>query len=230
MAAVRVSHTVRYKFGEPVELGPQVVRLRPRRDDVIEYSMAVRPTRHAIMWRQDILENYEARVLFPLPVSDLEIHVEFMVGTFAPRPPDHPRMPELVALTEHISRSTRHVPRLDSYVQAPSHTVESGTGSCRDMAWLLMEHLGAIGCQARFVSGYLLQPGRDGLDTAELHAWAEARVCGEWVGFDPTLGQMAGSNHIVLASAPHHADAVPIASAIMGHDVEFTSEISVERI
>jgi transglutaminase-like putative cysteine protease len=40
--------------------------------------------------------------------------------------------------------------------------VRMGRGSCRDFALLMMEAVRSLGLAARFVSGYLYVPSRDG--------------------------------------------------------------------
>ena len=61
-------HVTHYKYDRPVQLGPQVVRLRPAphcRSNVISYSLRIEPEQHFVNWKQDPFANYQARLVFP---------------------------------------------------------------------------------------------------------------------------------------------------------------------
>lgn len=134
-------------------------------------------------------------------------------------------------LAARVAAEVGHVLRPEPGVQPPEDTLARGTGSCRDSAWLLVAALRQVGLPARFVSGYLLQPGPGGTDGVDLHAWAEALVPGAgWVGLDPTSGGLAGPGHVPLAAAPHHADAAPLAGTASHGEVELTFRMEVERL
>jgi len=101
-------------------------------------------------------------------------------------------------------------------VQTVEQTLSSGTGSCRDFAALFMEAARRLGLAARFVSGYLQAPP----STANLgatHAWAEVYLPGAgWKGFDPTIGDIAGTDHIAVAVARLPEAVPPIAGSFVG--------------
>ncbi|PAJ76922.1 DUF2126 domain-containing protein [Burkholderia ubonensis] len=78
---VALHHTTRYRYDRLVNLGPQVVRLRPAphcRTPIVAYSMTVRPAQHFINWQQDPFANYLARLVFPERTREFEITVDLV--------------------------------------------------------------------------------------------------------------------------------------------------------
>src|SRR5205814_2123116 len=59
----------------------------------------------------------------------------------------------LVNLTRTIRQTFTYVARHEKGVQDPLRTLEIGSGSCRDLAMLMIEAVRSLGMAARFVSG-----------------------------------------------------------------------------
>ncbi|AWV01756.1 IMP dehydrogenase [Burkholderia sp. JP2-270] len=78
---VALHHTTRYRYDRLVNLGPQVVRLRPAphcRTPILAYSMTVEPAQHFINWQQDPFSNYLARLVFPERTEYFEITIDLV--------------------------------------------------------------------------------------------------------------------------------------------------------
>ena len=86
-------------------------------------------------------------------------------------------------------------------MQGPALTLDLKSGSCRDLATLMMEAARHLGVAARFASGYL--HGSASLaGRASTHAWAEVYLPTlGWRGFDPTIGSATSLGHVSPASA-----------------------------
>lgn len=79
---VSISHKTGYRYDRAVNLGPQLIRLRPAahsRTKVLAYSLNVFPEDHFLNWVQDPYGNFQARVLFPQPLREFRIEVDLTV-------------------------------------------------------------------------------------------------------------------------------------------------------
>jgi uncharacterized protein (DUF2126 family)/transglutaminase-like putative cysteine protease len=285
-----LNHVTHYKYDRPVNLGPQVIRLRPAphcRSKVLSYSLKIEPATHFVNWQQDPFANYQARLVFPEKTTEFKVTVDLVVDMSVYNPFDFFLEPEaeefpfaykadlkeeltpylaadpltplvkayldkidrtkrrsvlfLVDLNAMVHKSVDYTIRMEPGVQTPEQTLELGSGSCRDSAWLLVQLLRNCGLAARFVSGYLIQlkpdvksldgPSGTEVDFTDLHAWCEVYLPGAgWIGLDATSGLLAGEGHIPLACTPQPSGAAPIEGGVDESEVEFEHLMAVTRI
>jgi transglutaminase-like putative cysteine protease len=87
-----------------------------------------------------------------------------------------------------------------------AEALELGRGVCQDFAHLLIAACRGIGLPARYVSGYVNQPGE-----VATHAWTQVwggSQCG-WIDIDPTHDSWPGDDHVVTAVGRDYADVPP---------------------
>ena len=77
-----LNHVTNYKYDRLVNLGPQVIRLRPAphcRSKIISYSLKVEPADHYINWQQDPFANYQGRLVFEEKTREFKVTVDLVV-------------------------------------------------------------------------------------------------------------------------------------------------------
>ncbi|HTD66462.1 MAG TPA: transglutaminase family protein [Candidatus Limnocylindria bacterium] len=127
----------------------------------------------------------------------------------------------VATLNQAVKQQIGYNRREEKGVQRPLETLNRGTGSCRDMATLLMEGCRALGIAARFSSGYL-DCAASLAGRASTHAWAEAYLAGRgWTGFDPTLGEQTNRKHIAIGLSNHPRGVMPISGRFYGTSADY---------
>jgi len=124
----------------------------------------------------------------------------------------------LVNMTQTIRRTFTHMARHEKGVQDPVETLHLASGSCRDLAVLMMAALRLLGIATRFVSGYLhLADDDDSVTGGNTHAWVQVYVPGPgWVDFDPSSGAVGNENLVRVAVVRHPREAIPLQGTWIG--------------
>ncbi len=153
-----------------------------------------------------------------------------------PDPGDFPSAEAFVVrLAEVIHEKTGYQRREQKGVQTPATTLSLGTGSCRDVATLMMETLRHLGIAARFASGYL-DCAATRAARGSTHAWTEAYFPQlGWRGFDPTTGKRCTHQHIVTGTSHHPRGVMPVSGRYFGpagafQNLDVTVEFSTPEV
>jgi transglutaminase-like putative cysteine protease len=126
----------------------------------------------------------------------------------------------LSQMTYGIREAFAYRRRHEHGTQHPLDTLQTGSGTCRDYALLMIEALRRLGIAARFVSGYLFVPseqGRGYLGGGSTHAWVQVYLpSAGWIEFDPTNGIVGTRDLIRVAVARDPSQAIPLHGTYLG--------------
>lgn len=144
------------------------------------------------------------------------------------RTPDEPVLDFLLRLNRTIHDDFAYRTRDVGDAQDPAVTVNTGSGTCRDFAWLMVEALRRLGYAARFVTGYLYAPGAEVRGAGATHAWCEVFLPRlGWTEFDPTNALAESEDLIPVAVARTPREVAPVSGAILG-EAESRLTVKVE--
>jgi transglutaminase-like putative cysteine protease len=244
MRRLKIWHETQYDFNTEVKLGPHQLLIRPREghDIRIESSeLEITPIQQR-RWHRDIYDNSVLTVDFDTPTNSLGIISSVVIQQYNQQPLDFVVDSDVVDYPVHyaVSALLVLVPYLDACetnevavsdwlaqfwqrgtaIQTYTLLESICIGIKEQMKYQVREEPGVQApsqtLAARFVSGYLYVPAADGEDLST-HAWAEVYLPGAgWKGFDPTIGALAGPDHIAIASARRPESVPPVAGSFVG--------------
>jgi transglutaminase-like putative cysteine protease len=135
----------------------------------------------------------------------------------------------VLELTKRIYDTIRYRRRDEKGVQSPAATLSLGSGSCRDVATLLMEAARHLNIASRFASGYL-DCSATRAASGSTHAWTEVYLPNlGWTGFDCTTGQRCTFAHILTGVSNHPRGVMPITGRFVGESgsyIEMKASVS----
>jgi transglutaminase-like putative cysteine protease len=177
---------------------------------VVETGLQAEPE----MGDEGLVEDF---LRFRSPVKDVE-GVRELAGRHAITNVDSPQAVEaaLDELTLAISREFTYDRTVTTVYSAVDDVLALKAGVCQDFAHLFIAAARCMGVPARYVSGYIHDPGVTGHAVAS-HAWAEAWVPARgWVGFDATHPIRTTEHHVRLAVGRDYTDAAPTRGVYVG--------------
>jgi transglutaminase-like putative cysteine protease len=141
----------------------------------------------------------------------------------------------LAGMTHGIRDAFSYRKRHEQGTQHPLDTLQTGSGTCRDFALLMIEALRRLGIAARFVSGYLFVPEDRAHRYAgggSTHAWVQVYLpSAGWIEFDPTNGIVGTRDLIRVAVARDPRQAIPLHGTYLGAaDAFIGMEISINVV
>jgi transglutaminase-like putative cysteine protease len=143
----------------------------------------------------------------------------------------------LASMTRAVHKGFAYSRRSEPGTRPPLKTLASMSGSCRDFALLMMEAARSLGLAARFVTGYIYVPARDGPTLhggGATHAWVQIFLPGAgWVEFDPTNGIIGNRDLIRVGVARDPYQALPLHGTFAGRRADalgMTVEVSVATV
>ncbi len=165
-------------------------------------------------------------------VADPDDRVGHWLESFLRRGTPRPTGEVLMTLNEAIADGFAYARRTAPGTQSPATTLELRKGTCRDFALLMIEAARTLGFAARFITGYIYVPDRDGptlLGGGATHAWCQIYIPGSgWVEFDPTNGIVGNRDLIRVAVARTPSQAIPLFGTYWGgRDDELGMEVEV---
>ena len=164
---------------------------------------------------------------YPDPDDEVGKWARQFVRVGGPTPTGHLLMTMCCAIQESFS----YARRIAHGTQPPAETLRLRRGTCRDFALLMIEAARALGFAARFVTGYIYVPDRDGSTTlggGSTHAWCQIYLPGAgWVEFDPTNGIVGNRDLIRVGVARDPKQAIPLWGSYEGTAADF-EDMSVQ--
>jgi transglutaminase-like putative cysteine protease len=192
-----------------------------------------KPTRVNLPVEYDVLEKPIAAIYQTVSYPDDINDVRVWLQQFPEMLQSGDAETALLTLCSLIAQRIKYQRRYIKGVQTPRETLKQGTGSCRDVATLLMDAARVMGLAARFASGYLDCPASEA-GRAAMHAWTEVYlpILG-WRGFDPTLGEPSSLKHTVVGVSHHPRGVMPISGLFTGAPsdyIEMVANVKIEKM
>ena len=155
------------------------------------------------------------------------------LGKVLPAPDPEDAESVIFALGSAVHEQIHYQRRSEKGVQNPAKTLQLASGSCRDMATLMMDAARVLGIAARFASGYLDCPASIA-GRASMHDWTEVYLPAlGWRGYDPTLGEGTSLKHVTTGVSNHPRGVMPVSGMFVGASSDYREmivEVTTEKL
>jgi transglutaminase-like putative cysteine protease len=168
----------------------------------------------------ETLEYLQPSPLVP-PCAELE-------GFIAALPRPEGRLREVVqVLTDAVRSQLAYEKKVTTARTPVGEALRLGRGVCQDFAHLFLGACRGIGLPARYVSGYVHQPGE-----VATHAWCQVwGGKGAWIDLDPTRGTFVGNDYVKIGIGRDYSDVPPNRGVWKGRaDETIAVSVKVEPI
>ncbi len=130
-------------------------------------------------------------------------------------------------LTDAVRSRLIYEKKVTTALTPVGEALELGRGVCQDFAHLFIGAARGIGLPARYVSGYIHEPGE-----VATHAWAQVWTGRSgWIDVDPTRGTFVDDDYIKTAIGRDYSDVPPNRGVWKGRaDETITVSVKVEPI
>jgi len=128
----------------------------------------------------------------------------------------------LYEMARYFFRTFRFDPDVTHVHSSPKELFEHGGGVCQDMAHAMIGVLRNADVPARYVSGYIFEPGKGEIGerlrgASATHAWVQAWHEGHgWVGIDPTNDKLVDWQYVRTAFGRDYFDVQPLKGVFSG--------------
>ena len=143
-------------------------------------------------------------------------------------PTDDNKVDFLHGLSAYVAEKVTYERGHTDSTTTAEEAAQLGFGVCQDHVHVFLALARHAGFAARYVSGYLMEPGLG--DASASHAWAEAHIDGlGWVGFDISNALSPNAGYVRLASGFDYTDIQPVAGLRYGEGAEkMSAKVSVQ--
>jgi transglutaminase-like putative cysteine protease len=127
------------------------------------------------------------------------------------------RVDQALLLASAIADTVQYLTGSTDVAFSAQEAFALGRGVCQDHAHIFLACARALGCPARYVSGYVNVSDASHIAT---HAWVDVAVGGQWWPVDVTHRCMQDERHVRLAVGTDYSSASPVRGIRVGQGTE----------